>query len=80
MRTLIMLAAAGGISCSLTAGVSAQLLTMPRDEPMMQQADYYCGPECQRHRAWEARKRAERHQEWRESHQYPNYNQYYRGY
>lgn len=82
MRTLIMLATAGGISC-MTVGVSAQPLTVPQAEPMMQQADYYCGPECQRHRAWEAHKRAERHEEWRESHQYPTRyynNQYYRGY
>jgi hypothetical protein len=76
MRTLIMLAAVGGISC-FAAGASAQPFTTPTAEPMMQQADYYCGPECQRHRAWEAQKHAQRHQEWRESHQY---NQYYRGY
>jgi hypothetical protein len=81
MRALIMLAAAGGISC-LTAGVSAAPLTAPRNA-MVQKTDWYCGPNCQRHRYWENR-RAERREEWRESRSYPHRyyygNQYYRGY
>lgn len=78
MRTMmIALATAGGIS-GFSAAASAQPLTVPSNEPIMQQADYYCGPECQRHRYWQQR-RAERHQEWRESHAY-RYNNYYRGY
>jgi hypothetical protein len=79
MRTLIMMAAVGGLSC-LTS-VSAQPLTTPHNA-MVQKADWYCGPECQRHRYWEQR-RAQRREEWRESHRYPyRYynNQYYRGY
>ena len=82
MRTLMMLTVAGGLSCVPLLGVSAaEPFTTPR-EPIMQQADWYCGPECQRHRYWEHR-RAERHREWQESHQYPyrSYNNtYYRGY
>jgi hypothetical protein len=81
MRTLFMLAAAGGISC-LTAGASAAPLTAPRNA-MVQKTDWYCGPNCQRHRYWEQR-RAERREEWRESRSYPHRyyygNQYYRGY
>jgi hypothetical protein len=82
MRTLITLAAVGGISC-FAAGASAQPLSVPRDEPIMQQADWYCGPECQRHRYWEQR-RAARREQWRESRQYPyrysNNGYYSRGY
>ena len=73
MRTLIMLAAAGGsIVCTASGSISSRaiLATTPQAEPMMQKADWYCGPECQRHRYWEHR-RAERHREWQESHQYP---------
>ena len=47
MRSLIM-AAAADISC-FTAGVSAEpLIVIPN--PMVQQADFYCGPQCQKHR------------------------------
>jgi hypothetical protein len=75
MRTLIMLAAAGGISC-FSLGASAAPLAP--DAMMVQKADYYCGAECQRHRYWEQRRAEERHEQWRESHEgYPN-GAYYR--
>ena len=64
MRTLIMLAAAAGIS-GLTAGVSAAPLTAPPNA-IVQKTDWYCGPNCQRHHYWQNR-RAERREEWRES-------------
>ena len=81
MRNLIMLATIGGVTF-LTAGASAAPIPVQLREPIMQQADWYCGPECQRHRALE-RMRVERREQWRESRQYPyrSYNnQYYRGY
>ena len=80
MRTLIALAAAGGLSCLTAGGVSAAPLTLPHDG--VQKADWYCGPECQRHRYWQERRAERRREEWRESRQYPyRYNQYYyRGY
>ena len=78
MRSLIM-AAAADISC-FTAGVSAEpLIVIPN--PMVQQADFYCGPQCQKHRDLE-HQRVERHEQWRESRHYPprNSTAYYRGY
>jgi len=83
MRSLITLAAVGSISC-LTAGVSsAAPITVPSNA-MVQKADWYCGPECQRHRYWQERRAERRRDEWRESRSYPyhyNYgNPYYRGY
>jgi hypothetical protein len=80
MRTMIL---AGAAAMSFVAGASAAPLTAPQAEPMMQQADWYCGPQCQQHRV-SRQGRVEHRQGWRESHQYPyryNYtNQYYRGY
>lgn len=77
MRTIIALAAAGGLAL-LTQGATAA--------PTVQQVDYtyggrwYCGPECQRHRYWEHR-RWEHERAWRYQHRYYGYNSpYYRGY
>lgn len=80
MRRVLTVAAVSSISFLMAGGVSAAPLSVPSDT-IVQKSDYYCGPECQRHRYWEHR-RAERREEWRESrhHPYHTYSPYYRGY
>ena len=79
MRAILIAAALlGGIS--LTGAASATAVTPAPTESLSltQKADWYCGPNCQRHRYW-AHRRWERRQwareRWRERH-YPYYGYY----
>lgn len=79
---ILALAAIGGLA--LAGVASAAPLNIP-SQPSVQQADWYCGPECQRHRYWQHR-RWERQQQSQYYHYQQPYHQYqpqyygYRGY
>lgn len=70
---------------SMAGAASATPSMVHRTTPptMVQQADWYCGPHCQRHhyyqqQRWEHERWRESH--WRYNHRYPyyGYNNYYR--
>jgi hypothetical protein len=76
MRTTLIAALVGAATCAGAA--SAQPLRPT--ETLVQRADWYCGPECQRHRYWEHRRwERERWQEshWRYRNPYYGYNYTY---
>lgn len=73
LRALIVLAAISGAAC-FTGSASAAPLNVPTN-PSVQQADWYCGPECQRHRYWEHRRWDQN--QWRHSYTPPRYHNGY---
>jgi hypothetical protein len=64
-KTLIALAAATSLTCAGWGASAAPRVEAAHVSPLVQPADWYCGPRCEHHR-WE-RSQWERHR-WYENH------------
>jgi hypothetical protein len=65
-----------GLALASMAGAANAMPSVTVQQPAaaVQQADWYCGPNCQRHRYWEHRRWERerwREQSWRYRHSYP---------